>query len=71
VSRKEPSYLAARGALLDTQKHHVKHARTTIFFIHFVDRMFTNLFERPFTKVFDALAQSSANSCVYRGCHAD
>jgi hypothetical protein len=40
-------------------------------FIIFVDRMFTNLFERPFTKVFDALAQTSANPCVYRAGHAD
>jgi hypothetical protein len=37
----------------------------------FVDRMFTNLFEPLFTKVFDAPAQTSAISCVYRTRHAD
>jgi hypothetical protein len=40
-------------------------------FIIFVDRIFTNLFERPFTKVFDAQVPSSANPCVYRAGHAD
>jgi len=40
-------------------------------FIIFVDRIFTNLFERPFTKVFDARAQTSTNPCVYRVGHAD
>jgi hypothetical protein len=43
----------------------------TIFFIIFVDRIFTNLFEPLFTKVFDAPAQTSATSCVYRARHAD
>jgi hypothetical protein len=37
----------------------------------FVDRIFTNLFEPLFTKVFDAPAQTSATSCVYRARHAD
>jgi hypothetical protein len=42
-----------------------------IFFIIFIDAMFTTLFERPFTKVFDVIAQTATNSCVYRACHAD
>jgi hypothetical protein len=37
----------------------------------FVDGMFTTLLERPFTKVFDVMAQIATNPCVYRGCHAD
>jgi hypothetical protein len=41
------------------------------FFIIFVDRIFTNLFEPPFTNVFDVSAQRPASSCVYRGCNAD
>ena len=45
--------------------------RYNFLFIIFVDRIFTNLFERPFTKVFDAQVPSSANPCVYRAGHAD
>jgi hypothetical protein len=41
------------------------------FFIIFVDVMFTTLFERPFTKVFDVIGQIAANSCVYLGRNAD
>jgi hypothetical protein len=46
------------------------HAAKT-FFIIFVDAMFTTLFERPFTKVLEVIAQIAANTCVYRACHAD
>jgi hypothetical protein len=42
-----------------------------IFFIIFVDRIFTSLFERPFTKVFEVIAQSTTIPCLYRACHAD
>jgi hypothetical protein len=35
--------------------------RNNFPFIIFVDRIFTNLFERLFTKVFDAHAQTSTN----------
>jgi hypothetical protein len=38
-------------------------ART--FFIIFVDAIFTTLFERPFTNVFDVMAQTPAAACVY------
>jgi hypothetical protein len=41
------------------------------FFIIFVDAIFTTLFERPFTKVFDVTAQSPTISCLYRACNAD
>jgi hypothetical protein len=35
------------------------------FFIHFVDAIFTTLFERPFTNVFDVMAQTPAPACLY------
>jgi hypothetical protein len=43
----------------------------TFSFIIFVDAIFTTLFERLFTKVFDAETQTAALSCVYRARHAD
>jgi hypothetical protein len=50
----------------------IKSARLLqIFFIIFIDAMFTTLFERLFTKVFDVIAGTATISCVYRGCHAD
>jgi hypothetical protein len=42
-----------------------------IFFTIVVDAIFTTLYERLFTNVFDVLAQSSANPWVYRACNAD
>jgi hypothetical protein len=44
---------------------------TKNFFINFVDRIFTTLFERPFTNVFDVTEANAAISCVYRACNAD
>jgi hypothetical protein len=41
------------------------------FFIIFVDRIFTTLFERLFTKVFDVTGAMCGNPCVYRACNAD
>jgi hypothetical protein len=38
---------------------------TETFFIIFVDAIFTTLFERPFTNVFDVMAQTPASACVY------
>jgi hypothetical protein len=40
-------------------------------FIIFVDAIFTTLFERLFTNVFDVIGAKSANHCVCRACHAD
>jgi hypothetical protein len=40
------------------------------FFIIFVDRIFTNLIEPPFTNVFDAAAPLAAISCLYRAGNA-
>jgi hypothetical protein len=40
-------------------------AHWKIFFIIFVDAIFTTLFERPFTNVFDVMAQTPAPACVY------
>jgi hypothetical protein len=40
-------------------------------FIIFVDAIFTTLFERPFTNVFDVIGAKSANHCVCRASHAD
>ena len=37
----------------------------TKIFIIFVDAIFTTLFERPFTNVFDVMAQTPARACVY------
>jgi hypothetical protein len=42
-----------------------------IFFIIFVDRIFTTLFERLFTKVFDVTGANSAFSDLYRARNAD
>jgi hypothetical protein len=42
-----------------------------ILFIIFVDRMFTTLFEWPFTNVFDVIGQSPAISCLCRAGNAD
>jgi hypothetical protein len=41
------------------------------FFIIFVDAIFTTLFERLFTKVFDVTGANPSGCCVYRGCNAD
>jgi len=40
-------------------------------FIIFVDAIFTTLFERPFTNVFDVIGAKSANHCVCHACNAD
>jgi len=40
-------------------------------FIIFVDEIFTTLFERLFTNVFDVIGAKSANHCVCHACHAD
>ena len=45
--------------------------RRKVFFIIFVDGIFTTLFECPFTKGFDVTAQTQVFPCVYRGCNAD
>ena len=41
------------------------------FFIIFVDAIFTILFERLFTNVFDVIAQTPANPCLYPMGNAD
>jgi hypothetical protein len=41
------------------------------FFIILVDAIFTTLFERPFTKVFDVTGAKPGNSCLYRARNAD
>jgi hypothetical protein len=38
---------------------------TKIFFIIFVDAIFTTLFERPFTNVFDVMAPTPVFAWVY------
>jgi hypothetical protein len=40
------------------------HVRRKTFFIIFVDAIFTTLLERPFTDVFDVMAQIPAAACV-------
>lgn len=40
-------------------------------FITFVDAIFTTLFERLFTNVFDVIGANRANACVYRVRNAD
>jgi len=40
-------------------------------FIIFVDAIFTNLFERLFTNVFDVIAQTAAIPCLYLACTTD
>jgi len=37
----------------------------------FIDRIFTTLLQRLFTKVFDATGADAASTCVYRACNAD
>jgi len=41
------------------------------FFIIFVDAIFTTLFGRLFTKVFDVTGANPSGCCVYRACNAD
>ena len=41
------------------------------FFIIFVDAIFTTLFERLFTKLFDVTGANPSGCCVYLACHAD
>ena len=38
---------------------------TKIFFIIFVDAIFTTLFECPFTNAFDVIAPAGGSACVY------
>jgi hypothetical protein len=40
-------------------------------FTIFVDRIFTTLFERPFTKLFDVISANAAITCVYRACNGN
>jgi hypothetical protein len=40
-------------------------------FIIFVDRIFTTLIARLFTRLFDVTARRQAIPCVYRACNAD
>jgi hypothetical protein len=40
-------------------------------FIIFVDRIFTTSLQRPFTNVFDVMAQNATIACVYRAGNAD
>jgi len=42
-----------------------------IFFIIFIDRIFTTLIQRLFTNAFDVTAQTAAFSCLYRARNAD
>ncbi|HEX9359927.1 MAG TPA: hypothetical protein VF922_00070 [Bradyrhizobium sp.] len=46
-------------------------SRRRKIFIIFVDRIFTTLFECPFTNVFIVTARAQAIPCVYRKCNAD
>ena len=48
-----------------------KIAPAKIFFIIFVDGIFTTLFGWLFTNVFDVTAQMIANPCLYPACNAD
>jgi hypothetical protein len=41
------------------------------FFIIFVDRIFTTLFERLFTNIFYVTTANAAISWLYRACNAD
>jgi hypothetical protein len=43
----------------------------TNFFIIFIDAIFTTLFARPFTKVFDLNRAKPSNTCLWRACNAD
>lgn len=42
-----------------------------IFFLVFVDRIFTTLDERLFTKLFDVTRAMRTIACVYFACNAD
>jgi hypothetical protein len=48
-----------------------KIAPAKVFFIIFVDGIFTTLFEWLFTNVFDVTAPTQVIPCVYRRCNAD
>jgi hypothetical protein len=40
-------------------------------FIIFVDAIFTNPFERAFTKLFEPISRIAAIACLYRASNAD
>jgi hypothetical protein len=49
----------------ETRNDAGKIIRCEISFIIFVDAIFTNLFERLFTNMFDVIAPIAAISCLY------
>jgi hypothetical protein len=61
------------GALVSSalRDHRNKLYTLQQFFIIFVDAIFTTLFERLFTNVFDVNAQTAAKPCLCRACNAD
>jgi hypothetical protein len=57
------------GTRIDAGNKSALHRKN--FFIIFVDAIFTTLFERLFTNVFDVADANRDGSCVYRACNAD
>ena len=56
---------------LDNARLVVARELRKVFFIIFVDRIFTTFIARPFTNAFDVTSANAAISCVYRACNAD
>jgi len=62
---------AEKSAASNSDAEAEKFAASKNLFIIFVHAIFTTLFMCLFTKLLDAVARTSANSCVYRMCNAD
>ena len=62
---------AEKSAASNNDAEAEKFAASKKSFHHFLHAIFTTLFMCLFTNVFDEVAQTPANSCVYRKCNAD
>jgi hypothetical protein len=62
---------AEKSAASNNDAEAEKFAASKKSFIIFLHAIFTTLFMCLFTNVFDEVAQTPANSCVYRMCNAD
>ena len=62
---------AEKSAASNNDAEAEKFAASKNLFIIFVHAIFTTLFMCLFTNVFDVVARTPANSCVYRMCNAD
>ena len=69
--RNEFGSLHSEPRSLQSQSDAADNFASLLFFIIFVDAIFTTLFERLFTNDFDVTHENPAFACVYRACNAD